>query len=109
MCKHTVHSKNKQSDENLQLFKDGDILTLAAVEQISEGTNIPNLETGIICHAYANNKKAAQKIGRFLRLNPDQTATIHILCYINSVDKDWVTSALAHLDQSKISWIHPIT
>jgi len=109
LCKHTVHSKNKQSDENLQLFKDGDILTLAAVEQISEGTNIPNLETGIICHAYANNKKAAQKIGRFLRLNPDQTATIHILCYINSVDKDWVTSALAHLDQSKISWIHPIT
>jgi superfamily II DNA or RNA helicase len=109
LCKHSVHSKNKKSDENLELFKKGDILTLSAVEQLSEGVTIPNLETGIICHAYANNKKAAQKIGRFLRLNPDQVATVHILCYVNSIDKDWVTSALQQFDQSKISWIHPIT
>jgi len=109
LCKHTVHSKNKVSEANLQLFKDGVILILGAVEQLSEGVNIPDLESGIIMHAYANNKKAAQKIGRFLRLNPDQTAQIHILCYVNSIDKDWVTSALEAFDQSKIKWIHPIT
>lgn len=108
LCKHSVHSNNKQSDENLKLFKDGTILKLSAVEQLSEGITIPNLETGVIMHAYANNKKASQKIGRLLRLNPNEQATIHILCYINSVDKEWVTSALAHLDQSKIEWIHPI-
>lgn len=108
LCKHSFHSKNKNSDDNLKLFKDGSILKLSAVEQLSEGVTIPNLETGIIMHAYANNKKAAQKIGRFLRLNPDATATIHILCYVNSIDKDWVTSALEQFDQSKIEWIHPI-
>ena len=109
LCKHSVHSKNKKSDENLQLFKDGSIQVLSAIEQLSEGVTIPNLETGIIMHSYSNNKKAAQKIGRLLRLNPDATATIHVLCYVNSVDKEWVTSALKHLDQDKISWIHPIT
>jgi superfamily II DNA or RNA helicase len=109
LCKHTVHSKNKVSDQNLQLFKDGDIQILGAVEQLSEGQNIPELESGIIMHAYANNKKAAQKIGRFLRLNPDQEAQVHILCYVNSIDKDWVTSALQAFDQSKIKWINAIT
>jgi len=108
LCEHSVHSDNKQSDVNLQLFKEGSILKLSAVEQLSQGITIPALETGIIMHSYGNNKQAAQKIGRFLRLNPDATATVHILCYVNSVDKDWVTSALEQFDQSKIEWIHPI-
>jgi len=108
LCDHSFHSKNKKSEDNLKMFKDGSILKLSAVEQLSEGVTIPNLETGIIMHSYANNKKAAQKIGRFLRLNPDAVATIHILCYVNSIDKDWVTSALEQFDQSKIEWIHPI-
>ncbi len=99
LCKHSVHSDNKKSDENLKLFKDGTILKLSAVEQLSQGITIPNLETGIIMHSYGNNKQAAQKIGRFLRLNPSATSTIHILCYVNSVDKDWVTSALEQFDQ----------
>jgi superfamily II DNA or RNA helicase len=108
LCENSVHSKNKQSDDNLLLFKNGDILKLSAVEQLSEGVTIPNLETGIIMHSFANNRKASQKIGRLLRLNPDATSTIHILCYVNSVDKDWCKTALDHLDQSKIEWIHPI-
>ena len=107
LCEHSVHSKNKNSDEYLQMFKDGDIKKLSAVEQLSEGVTIPGLRTGIIMHAYANNRKAAQKMGRLLRLNPDDVATIHILCYYNSVDREWVTSALKHLDQNKIKWINP--
>ena len=109
LCKHSVHSKNKSSETNLELFKEGTILKLSAVEQLSEGVTVPNLETGIIMHSYANNKKAAQKIGRFLRLSPEQTATIHILCYVNSIDKEWVTNALDSFDEEKIEWIHPIT
>ena len=109
LCEYTVHSNNKKSDENLQRFKDDKIMILGSVEQISEGQNIPHLENGIIMHAYGNNKKAAQKLGRFLRLNPDQTARFHILCYVNSGDKEWVTNALKAFDSSKISWIYPIT
>lgn len=105
LCAHSVHANNKDSKENLQMFKDGVITKLSAVEKLSEGVTVPDLRTGIIMHAYANNRKASQKIGRMLRLNPDDVATVHILCYNNSVDKQWVQSALEHLDQSKIWWV----
>ena len=82
----------------------GDIQKLSAVEQLSEGVTIPNLKVGIIMHAYSNNRKAAQKIGRLLRLNPNDKSTVHILCYKNTIDEQWVTSALEDFDQSKIIW-----
>jgi superfamily II DNA or RNA helicase len=56
-------------------------------------------------HAYGNERKASQRIGRLLRLNPNDKSTIHILCYEDSVDKDWVTAALEDYDQTKITWI----
>jgi len=55
-------------------------------------------------HAYGNEKKAAQRLGRLLRLNPDETATIHILCYEHTVDEEWVRTALEQYDQSKITY-----
>lgn len=42
--------------------------------------------------------------GRLLRLNPDDTAIVHILCYMDTVDETWVTEALEGFDQSKIEW-----
>jgi ERCC4-related helicase len=53
-------------------------------------------------HSYGNERKAQQRIGRMMRLNPKETATIHILCYENTVDEFWVKSALKDYDQSKI-------
>jgi len=109
ICKHSVHSKNKDSEYNLALFKGGQLTKLSAVEQLSEGVTIPKLEVGIILHSYGNNRKASQKIGRLLRLNPEDKATIHILCYENSIDKKWVEDALSHFDQSKIKWVEAWT
>jgi superfamily II DNA or RNA helicase len=105
LCEHSYHSNNPSSDENLTLFKDGTIEVLSAVEQLSEGVSIPNLRSGIIMHAYSNNRKASQKMGRMLRLNPTETAAIHILCYVDTVDRDWVLNAISHLDQSKVVWL----
>jgi superfamily II DNA or RNA helicase len=68
---HTYHSKNKHSQANLDLFNAGDIQRLAWVAQLPEGISIPNLRVGIIWHAFGNERKAAQRIGRLLRLNPD--------------------------------------
>lgn len=107
LCQHSHHTKNKRSKLNLQLFKDGEINHLSAVEQLSEGVTIPQLKCGIIMHSYANNRKAAQKIGRMLRLNPDDTGTIHILCYADTVDERWVKEALSSFNQSKITWVLP--
>jgi superfamily II DNA or RNA helicase len=104
ICKYSVHSKNVDADENLQKFKDGGIDKLSCVMQLNEGINIPELRAGVIMHAYGNERKSSQRIGRLLRLNPTEKATIHILCYRESVDERWVTEALKDLNQTKIKY-----
>ena len=69
---------------------------------LNEGVNIPDLKECIILHAYANERKASQRIGRMLRLNPNDVATIHILMFSNSIDETWVKRALENLDPTKI-------
>ena len=102
---HTYHSKNKDSQANLARFNTGEIQRLACVAQLSEGVNIPDLRVGIIWHAFGNERKAAQRIGRLLRLNPDQTSTVHLLMYQDTVDEYWVPQALAAFDPAKISYV----
>ena len=104
-AEHTYHSKNKHSQANLDKFNAGDIQRLACVAQLSEGISIPNLRVGIIWHAFGNERKAAQRIGRLLRLNPDQIATVHLLAYQETVDEQWVTQALESFDPAKISYV----
>jgi len=104
LCPYSYHSGNKDSEENLEMFKKGEITQLSTVLQLNEGVNIPNLKQGIIMHAYGNERKAAQRIGRLLRLNPDDKAIVHILCYVGTVDEKWVKEALESFDQSKIIW-----
>jgi superfamily II DNA or RNA helicase len=104
LCRYSYHSGNKHSEGNLLLFKEGKIKQLSCVLQLNEGINIPELRQGIIMHAYGNERKAAQRIGRLLRLNPDEKAIVHILCYMGTVDEKWVREALEGFDQSKILW-----
>lgn len=106
LCRHSYHSENKDSDENLLKFKSGIIPKLSAVLQLSEGVNIPELKQGIIMHAYGNERKSSQRIGRMLRLNPTEKSVIHVLCYKNTVDEAWTKAALAAFDQSKIRYIN---
>lgn len=105
LCSHSYISGNKDSDANLELFKEGKITKLSCVLQLNEGINIPDLKQGIIMHAYGNERKSSQRLGRLLRLKPDETGVIHILCYDNTVDVTWVKSALESYDQSKIRWV----
>ena len=42
--------------------------------------------------------------GRLLRLNPDDKAIVHILCYKDTIDEKWVIEALENFDQAKIIW-----
>lgn len=108
ICVHSYHSTNPESDQNLENFKLGRIDKLSCVLQLNEGINIPDLRSGIIMHAYSNERKSSQRIGRLLRLNPDDTATIHMLMYMNTVDEMWVQSALEGLDSSKIIYSEPL-
>ena len=104
ICNYSYHSKNEESEQNLQLFKEDKIMKLSCVLQLNEGVNIPNLESGIIMHSYGNERKSSQRIGRLLRLNPENTSTIHILCYKDTVDEHWIQEALKDLDSNKIKY-----
>ncbi len=104
LCTYAIHSNNPDSEEYLRMFNDDEIDKAACVLQLNEGVNIKNLRTAIILHAYGNERKSAQRIGRLLRLNPDDMATVHILCYRNTVDEQWVAEALKDLDNSKIKY-----
>jgi superfamily II DNA or RNA helicase len=104
LCKYSYHSNNPDSEENLEEFKAGNITKLSCVMQLNEGINIPELKQGIIMHAYGNERKASQRIGRLLRLNPDDKAIVHILCYKNTIDEKWVKEALSGFDENKIIW-----
>ena len=73
--------------------------------QLNEGVNILDLKQGIIMHAYGNERKSAQRLGRLLRLNPNETSIVHILCYKDTIDTTWVKKALEQYDQTKIKWI----
>ena len=108
LCKHSYHSGNKLSEDNLELFSDGRIDQLSCVLQLSEGVSIPNLKEGIIMHAYGNERKSSQRIGRLLRLNPSDTATCHILCYKGTQDEVWVDKALKDFDETKIKYYNPL-
>jgi superfamily II DNA or RNA helicase len=108
MCKHSYHSGNKKSEENLELFSDGRIDRLSCVLQLSEGVTIPKLKQGIILHAYGNERKSSQRIGRLLRLNPTETAVCHILCYKGTQDEVWVKKALKDFEPTKIKYHNPL-
>lgn len=105
LCEHSYHSNNKSSEDNLEKFKSGEVNKLSCVLQLNEGVNIPDLKQGVIMHAYGNERKSAQRLGRLLRLNPDETSIIHILCYKNTIDTTWVKKALEQYDETKIKWI----
>ena len=105
LCEYSYHSNNPDSSDNLDMFKSGRIDKLSCVLQLNEGVNIPNLKHGIIMHSYGNERKFAQRLGRLLRLNPDDTAHVHVLCYEDSIDEKWVRDALESFDESKIQYV----
>ena len=101
---YPIHANHSDSDINLEKLKNGDVSQASCVLQLNEGVNIPELRAGIILHSYGNERKSAQRIGRFLRLNPNDVAVVHILCYRNTVDELWVKEALKGFDQTKIKY-----
>ena len=108
LCKYSYHSGNKNSEENIKLFSDGRINKMSCVLQLNEGITIPKLKQGIILHAYGNERKTAQRVGRLLRLSPYEKSTCHILCYKNTQDVKWVNSALSTFDNDKIKYYNPL-
>ena len=105
VCSFSYHSGNKESEENLIYFKTGEIDKLACCMSLNEGINIPDLKSSIVMHSYSNDKNFLQRLGRMMRLNPNDVSTIHLLMYQGTIDEIWVKNALSSLDKDKITYI----
>lgn len=105
LTRKSYHSKNKNSLKNLEDFNSGKIIKMSCVEQLSEGVNIKNLKNGIILHSFSGNSpKFRQKLGRLLRLLPDDSCVLHVLCYENTKDSEWLSQNLEYLNPDKIKY-----
>lgn len=107
LCNNVYHSENPDdvNETILRNFKEGKIMTLASVNMLKEGVNIPDLKASIIMHTFSSEYVTAQRIGRLLRLPVNEVANVHILMYENTVDEQWVTNALENFNQDKIIYL----
>ena len=102
----SYHSKNKNSEQNLEDFQNEKINILTSIGQLKAGITFKNVNKAIILHCYSSNNKAIQKIGRTLNLieGEQQKAFIDIICLNNTRDVNWVKKGLEDLEQNKIIW-----
>jgi superfamily II DNA or RNA helicase len=92
------------SREAYEAFLRGEIDECATVNQIQEGANIPNLPLIIIGQTNGTSYGLLQRIGRTLRLDPEETSQIWLLCAQNTQDLTWVHKGIKGIDPKKISW-----
>lgn len=107
LCSYQYHSKADK--KNLEKFSNGEIDQLAVVNMANVGLNIKPLHTAIVHQFQSSEETAQQRMGRVLRLeydNPNKMAEIWVICLLNTVDEQWVKSALQSIPTSKIEYVH---
>lgn len=68
----------KTADANFKKFQTGYIKTLGVCEKVNRGANIPGLDIGICETFYGSDTHFTQRLGRLMRLNPEDTATMYV-------------------------------
>lgn len=102
------HTKEKDSEKNLEDFKSGKIDKLVTINQLKAGITFDDLYEVIILHAYSSNNRAQQRIGRALNLieGDEKKAKIHVICLEDTRDEKWVKAGLEDFDTTKIHYFY---
>jgi superfamily II DNA or RNA helicase len=78
----------KQAAQNFVDFKSGALRHLGVCDKVNRGANIDELDLAILETFYGSDTQATQRLGRMMRLRPDQTATVYVLIpYYRREDK----------------------
>lgn len=93
----------KTTDTALRLFLNGNINEIAAVGLLSESITIDNLKSSLIEQLNSKQHNLVQKIGRNMRLDPDDLAIIHLLVAKDTVDENWTNKAIQVINPNRIS------
>ncbi len=81
ITRYTYHGGNKDdiNDKNFDDFNEGTIRELGLVDKINRGVNMVNLDYALFESYYGSDTKLRQRLGRLMRLNPDDLATMYVL------------------------------
>jgi superfamily II DNA or RNA helicase len=108
VCKYSYHGKNS-SEDNLTLFRNGDINFLAVCGKVNRGVNIHGIRYQVYESCSQSKTSLTQRLGRGKRLSVDELLKVYFMVpmYRNTRGQikytkilDWITGAASHLDLS---------
>lgn len=105
LSSRSFHTKNKL-DETLEWFRNSTDGHMAAVDCVTTGITIKNLNTTIF-HSYNSNSESfVQKLGRSLLYeHAGEAADVHVAVLRDTQNEVWVESMCTGLDINKIFYI----
>lgn len=103
-AQNTISSKKttKYNQALIDAFNSGDIDQLFAVNMITEGMNLNNIQVGIIVQLDGTERLFVQKFGRSLRAEDPLT---FILYYRNTQDEEYLKTALSNIENKFVKYI----
>lgn len=90
-----IHSKSKDYSKVIKSFNQGDINHIFAVGMLKEGTNLENIEAGIIVQLSSKLRDFVQMLGRSLRSK--STPEQHILYFKETQDEVYLENVLKEI------------
>ena len=100
--KYCINSKNKQSEEYLNMFNNKKIKHITSVNMLNEGMNLTDCKVGIYACLNSSETLIKQKTGRLLR---HKNPIIIIPYYINTREEELVKQMLENYNPELISTI----
>mgnify|MGYP003646117231 CR=1 FL=1 len=103
------HSKKtkKVREAALKAFKNGEAKVLCSTKALNQGLDIPNASIGLICGLTSKALTMIQRVGRLVRIDPDdpkKIGSIVILYVKDSQEEKWLINSLKTTDPSNIVW-----
>lgn len=97
--KYCINSKNKSSEEYLNMFNNNKIKHITACNSLNEGVNLNNCRLGIFVNINASEIMTIQKIGRILR---HKQPVVIIPYYKNTREHELVINMLENFNKDNI-------
>lgn len=100
--KYCINSKNKSSEEYLNMFNNNKIKHITACNSLNEGINLNSCKVGIFANINASELLVIQRIGRILRHN---SPVLIIPFYKNTREEELVINILENFNKDNIKII----
>lgn len=97
--KYCINSKNKSSEEYLNMFNNNKIKHITSCQSLNEGINLYNCRIGIFVSINASEIMTCQKIGRILR---HKQPIVIIPYYKNTREQELVINMLENFNKDNI-------